>query len=108
MDFLVKILFITIASGCAGLFFMKIGKESILGIVGAFALLGAAGGFLIFGFMCAVMVYYAVSSSSFELLGLICSAPFILVPAYVIYRLTFRAKRREYDGRGYDDGDGSN
>lgn len=108
MDFFIKILIMTALLGCAGLFFMSIGKESMLGILGAFALLGATGGLLLLGFMCAATVYYAVSSVTFALLGLICAAPFILVPAYIIYRLTFRNKSREYDGRGFEDGDGSN
>ena len=108
MDFFLKILEITIILGCAGLFFMKIGKENIFGIVGAFSLLGAAGCLLILGFMCAVMVYYAVTKVTVELLGLICAAPFILGPAYVLYWLTGRTESREYDGRGYDDSDGSN
>jgi hypothetical protein len=108
MDFFLKILEITIILGCAGLFFMKIGKENILGIVGAFSLLGAAGCLLLLGFMCAVMVYYAVTKATVELLGLICAAPFILGPAYALYWLTGTTKSREYDGRGYDDGDGSN
>ena len=108
MDFFIKILEMTLILGCVGLFFMKIGKENMLGVVGAFALLGATGCLLLLGFMCAVMVYYRVSNATFALLGLICSAPFILGPAYVIYRLTVRSNSREYDGRGYDDGDGSN
>jgi hypothetical protein len=108
MDFLIKILETTVLLGCIGLFFMKIGKENMLGIVGAFALLGAAGGLLLLGFMSALIIYYDVSKATFELFGLICAAPFILVPAYFIYRLTVRANRRESDGRGYDDGDGSN
>jgi hypothetical protein len=108
MDFFTRILEMTLISGCAGLFLMKIGKENMLGVVGAFALLGAIGGLLLLGFMCALLVYSTVSNATFALLGLVCSAPFILGPVYLIYRLTVRGNSREYDGRGYDDGDGSN
>jgi hypothetical protein len=107
MDFLIKLIEMTVVSGCIGLFLLKIGKDNLLGIVGVFALLGAVGGLVFLGLMCSALVYYKVSNATFALLGLICAAPFVFVPAYVLYKLT-SSNGREYDGRGFEDGDGSN
>ncbi len=108
MDFLLELVVLTIGLGVAGYFFLNLGdKNPLLGILGAFTLIGAFGGMLFVGFFVAALVYSRVSQASFGLLGIAIASPFVLVPLYVIWKW-FNRKGRGYDGRGFEDGDGSN
>jgi len=110
MDFFIEILIITVGFGGVGYFFMELGKKNesliLLGIIGAFSCIGAVGGLALLGLMSAAYVWNEVSKVTFGLLGVICAAPFVLIPAYVIFKILFSSEKRDYDGRYFDDGDG--
>jgi hypothetical protein len=108
MEFFIQMVLITAVSGVGGYACLQAGeKYPFIGIIGAFSLIGATGGLFWVGFMAAAYVWFHVSEATFGLLGILAGAPFILGPAYLIW-LFASGGRRDYDGRGFDDGDGSN
>jgi hypothetical protein len=107
MEFFIKIAVITASLGGFGYLFLGMGeKNTLLGILGAFFLIGAAGGLLLVGFFVAVYVWQTVSDITFGLLGAVVALPFVIGPVYLIWKIT-NGRHRESDGRGFGDGDGS-
>jgi len=105
-NFLFQLILMTVVMGVIGNMLLK--SEIILfGFIGSMLLLGAVGGLLVSGFMMAIMVWVYVSKASSELLAIIVAAPFILGPIWFIYWIGTN-RRKERDGRGFDDGDESN
>lgn len=107
-DFLIDMVVMTAALGVTGYILLKIGEESpFFGIIGAFLMSGAAGGACFSSWMFAVLVSYKVGELTFKLLGYLCAIPFVVGPIWLLFVL-LSGRNRHSDGRGFEDGDGSN
>jgi len=106
MDFLLQMVFGTAVSGFVAYHCLRHSEKNILiGFCGAFLAIGAIGGVVVVGFMVSVLVYAYVARYTFELLGYIIAAPFVIGPVWFMFKMLSGSKR-EYDGRGFGDGSG--
>jgi hypothetical protein len=77
----------------------------VLKILGAFVVVGLAGGLVLGGFAVSGVVYHKVADATFGTLGLLVAAPIALGPLWLIWKF-FGGRVRDYDGRGFTDGGG--